>query len=299
MQDQLTNADYDGLRPLMFSVAYRMLGSVAEAEDIVQEAFLRMHRSDIVPDSLEAFATTITTRLAINHLRSARVRREQYVGPWLPEPLLTTSPEADPATLAEQADTLSMAFLRLLERLTPVERAVFILREVFAYEFAEIATVVDKSESNCRQILVRARQRVNDERPRFESSPERRDELAKQFFAASQDGDVQALEKLLADDVVLYGDGGGKAPAITTPLTGVTASARNIAGLFQRLSELDAVVEPVLVNGQPGGRVVTAAGDLIAVLELTISDGHITQIYGVNNPDKLRHLGPTYDWDAY
>lgn len=211
---------HDTLRPLMFSVAYRMLGSVAEAEDVVQEAFLRLHRSapdDVV--NLEAYATTVTTRLALDTLRSARVRRETYVGPWLPEPVVD-SLDADPAHRVELDDTVSTAFLLLLETLTPVERAVFVLREAMGYEYREIAEVVDKSEANCRQILARARRRVDDGSPRFEATPADRDRLATRFLAAIEGGDLAGLERLLADDVVLVGDGGGRAPAIRRPMTG-------------------------------------------------------------------------------
>lgn len=290
---------HDALRPLMFSIAYRMVSSVAEAEDIVQEAFLRMHRSGEVPNSAEALATTVTTRLAIDHLRSARVRREQYVGPWLPEPWLATDADADPATRAERSDTLSMAFLTLLERLTPVERAVLILRDVFAYEFSEVAAVVDKSVANCRQILSRARKRISEGHPRFEPSVERRDELARRFWAASENGDVQALERLLADDVVFYGDGGGKAPAVTSPVVGGLAVARFVTGIFRQVFAHGGRIEPTAVNGQPGAKVVSADGELATVVELTIGEGRIVQVRNVLNPDKLRHLGPLFDWRSY
>lgn len=288
---------HDELRPLMFSIAYRMLGSVSEAEDVVQEAFLRLHQAQ--PDALdsaEAYASTVTTRLAIDHLRSARVRREQYVGTWLPEPLLTTDDEADPAWRAERDDTLSMAFLVLLETLTPVERAVFLLRDVLGYDYARIAEIVDKSEANCRQILGRARRHVDERRPRFEASRRRRDELANRFLAASRAGEIEALEQLLADDVTFYADGGGKAPAIAVPATGRTRVARFILGLVRQLETLEGRLEPVEVNGQPGVRLVDPDGRLGAVLELTITDdGLIAELRNVLNPDKLRHLGSLTD----
>jgi RNA polymerase sigma-70 factor (TIGR02957 family) len=288
---------HDELRPLMFSIAYRMLGSVTEAEDIVQEAFLRLHKSQ--PDTLdspEAFASTVTTRLAIDHLRSARVRREQYVGTWLPEPLLTTDWDADPAMRAELDDTLSMAFLVLLETLSPVERAVLLLRDAFGYDYDRVAEIVDKSEANCRQILTRARKHIDERRPRFETSRERRDELAGRFLAACRAGETEALEQLLADDVAFYGDGGGKAPAIAVPATGRTRVTRFVLGLVRQLARLGGRLEPVEVNGQPGLRFVDADGRLGAVLELTITgDGQITELRNVLNPDKLRHLGPLVD----
>src|SRR3954453_23938222 len=199
---------YESLRPLLFSIAYRMVGSVSEAEDIVQEAYLRHHRAvneaDTGGQAPEAWLTSVTTRLAIDHLRSARVRRETYVGPWLPEPLVEDS-APDRAAGAESG---SMAFLVLLERLTPVERAVFLLRDVFDYSFAEIARIVERSEANSRQILGRARKAIDAERPRFEPSVPRRDELAARFLAAASDGDMDGLVELLAEDVTFYGDGG-------------------------------------------------------------------------------------------
>ena len=287
---------HDELRPLMFSIAYRMVGSVAEAEDIVQEAFLRIHQAQ--PDELDspdAYAATVTTRLAIDHLRSARFRREQYVGTWLPEPLLTGD-EADPAWQVERDDTLSMAFLVLLESLSPVERAVFLLREVFSYDYSRIAVIVAKSEVNCRQILARARQHIDERRPRFEVSRHRRDELAGRFLAACRTGDTEALEQLLAEDVTFYGDGGGKAPAIAVPATGRTRVARFLQGLVRQLAPLGGKLEPIDVNGQPGVRFVDAYGRLGAVLELTITDdGRISELRNVLNPDKLRHLGPLFD----
>src|SRR6476619_5782559 len=194
---------YGELRPLMFSIAYRLVGSVGDAEDIVQEAFLRFHRASTDGQEIEspkAYVSAITTRLAIDHLRSARVRRERYVGTWLPEPVLT-DPESDVALHAETADSLSMAFLVLLESLSPTERAVFLLREVFEYGYDEIARVIGKSEDNCRQIAVRARRQVEEKRPRFEASRTRREELAHRFFDAIGEGDAQGLLDLLAADV--------------------------------------------------------------------------------------------------
>ncbi|HET6920887.1 MAG TPA: RNA polymerase sigma-70 factor [Jiangellaceae bacterium] len=279
----------DQLRPLMFSIAYRMLGQVSEAEDIVQEAWLRMRGTNDV-HSPEAFATTVTTRLAIDHLRSARARREAYVGSWLPEPLLTTGDESDPAVRAEVTDTLSMAFLVLLETLSPVERAVFLLRDVFGYDFDEIAPIVDKSEQNCRQILVRARARVVERRPRFESSRSQRDELARRFFAASADGDLAALERMLAADVAFYGDGGGKAPAVRRPVRGRTQVARFVLGLVRQAASLGVRLQPTEVNGQPGALSFDRKGRLVSVLSLDIADGQVWALRNVLNPDKLGHL---------
>src|SRR4029079_2468173 len=211
-----TDAPYEELRPLLFSIAYRMIGSVSEAEDIVQEAFLRIHRAETegtTIDSPKAYLSAVTTRLGIDHLKSGRRRREQYLGEWLPEPLLTDEGSPDAAAHAETADSLSTAFLVLLESLTPVERAVFLLREAFEYGYDEIARIVERSEENCRQLYVRARRHVDEGRPRFEADRKHRDELVERFFAAAERGDLAALEEMLADDVMVYGDGGGKARA--------------------------------------------------------------------------------------
>src|SRR5438309_697561 len=223
-----TEAPYEELRPLLFSIAYRMVSSVSEAEDIVQEAFLRIHRAEAEGtkvDAPKAYLSAVVTRLSIDHLKSARARREQYVGQWLPEPLLTDS-APDAAAQAETADSLSMAFLVLLESLTPVERAVFLLREVFDYDYTEIAAVVGKSEENCRQIAVRARRQVEAKKPRFEASRRRRQELARRFFDAVGDGDLEGLTRMLAADAVSYSDGGGKASAFPRPLYGRDLIAR-------------------------------------------------------------------------
>jgi len=283
-------ARHDELRPLMFSIAYRMLGQVSEAEDVVQNAWLRMQTDETVVRSPEAYATTVTTRLAIDQLRSARVRREAYVGAWLPEPLLTTPADADPAARAETADTVSMAFLVLLESLSPVERAVFLLREVFGYGYDQIAAVVEKSEPNCRQIFARARARVDERRPRFEVSRAQRDELARRFFAACEQGDMAGLERLLADDVVFNGDGGGKAPAVRRPVEGRVQVLRFLGALLRQGAAQDARIEPVEVNGQPGAQLIGGDGRLVSVLALDIADGHIQAMHNVLNPDKLRHL---------
>jgi RNA polymerase sigma-70 factor (TIGR02957 family) len=288
---------HDGLRPLMFSIAYRMLGSVVEAEDVVQDAFLNMHRSTLdgtVIESVDAFAATVTTRLAVDALRSARRRREQYVGPWLPEPLVE-SEESDPAWRLGMDETVSMAFLAVLERLSPTERAVFLLREVFGYEYAEIAGIIGKSEQNCRQLLSRARHGIDAARPRFDPNSKLRSELATAFFAALHGGDLCALERMLADDVVFYGDGGGKAPAIPTPMRGLTQVARFLLGLSRQADRAAIVVEPVQTNGQPGARFLSRDASLLGVMSLEIGDGRIRSITNQINPDKLRHLGRVGD----
>jgi RNA polymerase sigma-70 factor (TIGR02957 family) len=292
--------EHDSLRPLMFSIAYRMLGSVAEAEDVVQDAFLRIHtslRDGLEMESPDAFATTVTSRLAIDALRSARHRREQYVGTWLPEPLLGTESD-DPAGRVEMQETISTAFLVLLERLTPLERAVFLLREAFGYDYADIAEVVDKSEANCRQILARARKRIEAERPRFEPSSERHRELTEEFLAAVTDGDLDGLERMLADDVVFYADGGGKAPAIQKPLHGATSVARFLLGLVRRGLPMGVRLEPVTANAQPAVRLATRDGEILGVLMLEIVDGRVVAFRNQINPDKLGHLGPVGDMFA-
>ena len=289
-----TEAPYEELRPLLFSIAYRMVSSVGEAEDIVQEAFLRIHRAEAGGDSIEspkAYLSAVVTRLSIDHLKSARVRREQYVGEWLPEPL----PTDDVPDAAETADSLSMAFLVLLETLTPVERAVFLLREVFGYEYGEIGRIVERSEDNCRQLYVRARRHIDDGRPRFEASREQRDELAQRFLAAAQGGDTDALVELLAADVVVYGDGGGKAPSWMQPIVGPERVAKLMAGTFAQARGVGATAQLTQLNGQPGIRFADVDGRIGAVMSLEIVDGVIQTIRGVTNPDKLGHLGPVAD----
>jgi RNA polymerase sigma-70 factor, ECF subfamily len=289
---------FEDLRPLMFSIAYRMLSSVGDAEDIVQEAFLRYERALAGGDQIEspkAYLSAVVTRLAIDHLRSARVRRERYVGQWLPEPLLTDEGAGDPAMHAEQADSLSMAFLLLIERLSPVERAVFLLHDVFGYGYDEIAPIVGKSEANCRQLATRARRHVEAEKPRFEASRRERDELAARFFAAASDGDLDGLVELLAADVVVYGDGGGKAPQWGRPIVGVDRVSRLFATLGRQMAELGVGVRPHEVNGQPGAVVVDPEGRVVNVFSLEIVDGAVQTVRSVINPDKLRHLGPVAD----
>jgi RNA polymerase sigma-70 factor (TIGR02957 family) len=287
---------FEELRPAAFAIAYRMLGSVSEAEDVVQEAFLRLHRMLREGEQVEsprAYLSTVVTRLCIDQLRSARVRRERYVGEWLPEPLLA-SDEADPARHAEVADSLSLAFLVLLESLSPEQRAAFLLREVFDYPYDQIARIVGKSEDNTRQLVTRARRQVQEGRPRFEASRERREVLARRFFAAAVDGELEALEELLAHDVVLHGDGGGKAPALAHPVHGRAKVARTLLAWFRAAARIGGVsLQDAEVNGQPGALLLDPEGRLVTVLSVDVADGQVQAIRSIVNPDKLRHLGPT------
>ena len=277
----VTEDAYEQLRPLAFSIAYRMLGSVAEAEDVVQEAFLRLHRTDDVKHP-KAFLTTVTTRLAIDQLRSARARRETYPGPWLPEPVVTDSRPDD--------ESVSMALLVTLESLTPVERAVFLLHDVFDYGYDEIAEIVGKTRENCRQLALRARRHVLARRTRFEPSREEREALAARFFEAVREGDVDELVTLLAEDAVMTGDGGGKAAALKVPLHGGEKVARFLLGLM-RLAERRAYeFEFAEVNGQPGA-LIRENGVVAGVMTIDVVDGRVAAIRSVVNPDKLRHLG--------
>jgi RNA polymerase sigma-70 factor (ECF subfamily) len=300
-------SQYTHYRPLMFSIAYRMTGSVSDAEDIVQEAFLRAAKDgkdgkdggrDAQVGSPKAYLATITTRLAIDHLRSARVRRESYVGTWLPEPLLAGAPvgpagEADPAELAETSDSLSMAFLVLLESLAPAERAVFLLREVFGYDYGEIADITGKTEAACRQTFARSRRRIDEGRPRFETSRAEGDELTALFLAAADGGDMTSLLERLAPDVVFYGDSGGKGETtFITPVIGRDRVARVIRFSFERTLELGASLRAAWVNGQPGVLARDADGDLIAVIVFDVLGGQVLAIRTIANPEKLRHLGP-------
>ena len=279
-EPSVTTETYETLRPLAFSIAYRMLGSVAEAEDVVQEGLLRLHRADAV-EHPKAFLATVVTRLSIDELRSARARRETYVGQWLPEPIVTDSRPDD--------ESLTMALLITLESLTPVERAVFLLHDVFDYGYDEIAEIVGKSRENCRQLALRARRHVEARRPRFEPSREQREALAARFFEAIRDGDLDGLVSLLAEDAVATGDGGGKAAARKTPLHGGAKIARFMLGLM-RLAERDAYeFEFLEVNGRPGA-LIRQRGQVISALSLEMAEGRVTEFLSVANPDKLRHL---------
>jgi RNA polymerase sigma-70 factor (ECF subfamily) len=279
----------------MFSIAYRMLGSASDAEDIVQEAFLRLHRESDKATKIEspkAYLSAVTTRLSIDHLRSARVRRERYVGTWLPEPLVTE--EQDVEQHAVTADSLSMAFLVLLESLSPVERAVFLLREVFEYAYDEISTIVGKSEDNCRQIAVRARRQVEARKPRFDASRERREELARRFFEAVANGDQAGLVDLLAADVVVYADGGGKAAAFPRPVHGRERVVRLLLGPTARGGRVEvAGLRAVSINGQPGALLLDPAGRPVVAISLDIADDFVQTVRAISNPEKLRHLEPS------
>jgi RNA polymerase sigma-70 factor (TIGR02957 family) len=286
--------EFEELRPLLFAIAYRILGSVAEAEDAVQETWLRYEESAAAPVSVKAFLAAVVTRVSVDVLRSARVRREAYAGPWFPEPLLA-DPYADPVRSAELADSVSMAALVLLERLSPLERAVFVLREVFGFGFAEVASAVGRSEGACRQLAVRARRHMDAGRPRFAADRRERDVLASRFFGALREGDVAGLQELLAADVQMAGDGGGNAPQIARAIVGAGNVARTLASIFPWLVRIGVTVQPRQVNGQPGAVFRDRDGKVLYILALDILGGQIQTIRSVSNPHKLRHLGPVAD----
>lgn len=289
---------YGELRPKAFAVAYRMLGSVSEAEDVVQEAFLRLHQTlqrEEPIASPRAYVVTLVTRLAIDQLRSARVRREQYVGDWLPEPLVTAP---SPAETAETTDSLSLAFLVLLENLSPRQRAAFLLREVFQYSYAEVAEIVGTDVDGTRHLVARARQHMRQRRPRYHASRRQREELAERFFAAAGRGELSALEELLAQDVSLHGDGGGKVPALGRPVTGREQVAKVFTMGLELLARGGGRLHVTEVNGQPGALVLDAQDRLVAVMALEVADGQIAAIQSVVNPDKLRHFPGLGDYPA-
>ncbi|HEY6375259.1 MAG TPA: RNA polymerase sigma-70 factor [Edaphobacter sp.] len=282
-------ATFEQYRSLLFSIAYRMLGSVADAEDMLQETFIRWQQAggDIIR-SPRSFLVTIISRLCINQLQSARVQREEYVGQWLPEPIVTGA-GSDPLGIVKTGESLSMAFLVLLERLTPVERAVFLLREVFEYEYSEIAAVLGQSEVNCRQILRRAREHVSSARPRFEASTQKRNDLLQRFLDAIGTGDMGGLLTILSHDVVLYSDGGGKALAVPNLVQGADNVARGILGAFRKLLPKPLVRRLVQINGAPGV-LSYLDGKPYSAVTLDGIDGHIRTIYILTNPEKLAHL---------
>ena len=286
------------LRPVSFAIAYQMLGSVTEAEDVVQEALLQVHQALEAGEQIaspRAFVATVTTRLAINELRSARVRRERYVGEWLPEPIITDGRD-DPARHAETADSLSLAMLVLLESLSPDQRAVLLLHDVFDYGYPEIAGIVGKNEANVRQLATRARRHVERRQPRFQTTREQRDELARRFFQAAEQGDLAGLEALLAHDVELTGDGGGKVPALGRSLRGRNRVARTLTGWARIRARVPGVsLRPAEVNGGAGALFFDAQQRLVGVWALEIAAGQITSISAIVNPDKLTHLGPVAD----
>jgi RNA polymerase sigma-70 factor (ECF subfamily) len=289
------------LRPVAFAIAYQMLGSVAEAEDVVQEALLRVHQALEAGEQIaspRALVATVITRLAIDELRSARVRREEYVGEWLPEPIITDGRD-DPARHAEMAESLSLAMLVLLESLSPEQRAVLLLHDVFDYRYPEIAAIIGKSQVYVRQLATRARRHVQQRRRRFQTTREQRDELARRFFQAVEQGQLPGLEALLAHDVELTGDGGGKVPALARKLRGRSRVARTLidwAHLGARLP--GASVRPVEVNHGPGALYLDAEQRLIAVVALEIAAGQVTSIHAIVNPDKLTRLGPVGDFGS-
>lgn len=285
-----TLEQFDQYRTLLFSIAYRMLGSQMEAEDMVQETFLRWQGVAAAEvQSIKAYLTSIITRLCIDHLRLARVQRETYVGPWLPEPIIADQPPGmdDMVALAE---SLSMAFLVLLERLTPVERAVFLLREVFNYDYAEIASIVDKSEANCRQLARRARQHVVAQRPRFAPASDKQQQLTVQFMETCNRGDMSGLLRLLAADITLWSDGGGKATAARRPIYGADKVARFFTSIVSHAPS-GLIVKPAWINSQPG-IIIYINGQPEGVLIFDIVDRQIQTIYAIRNPDKLQGVPP-------
>jgi RNA polymerase sigma-70 factor (ECF subfamily) len=287
------------LRPVAFAIAYRMLGTVSEAEDIVQEALLRVHQALEAGERIaspRAFAATVATRLAINELRSARARRENYVGEWLPEPIITDGHD-DPAQHAEMADSLSLAMLVLLESLSPEQRAVLLLHDVFDYDHAQIAEIIGKSQDNVRQLATRARKHAEQRRPRFQTSREQQEELARRFFQAAEQGDLAGLEALLASDVRLSADGGGKVPALARSLRGRARVASALVERLRLVARLPGVsLHPAEVNGGPGALYLDAQQRLLGVVALEIASGQIRGIRSIVNPDKLAHLGAVGDF---
>jgi RNA polymerase sigma-70 factor, ECF subfamily len=286
----MATEELEALRRHGFAVAYRMLGSVSEAEDVAQEALLRLTRQEDPIREPAAWVTTVATRLSINVLKSARARRESYVGPWLPEPLLEDDAPG-PAARAELSDSLSQALLVLLERLTPVERAAYLLRDVFGYGYAEIGDIIERTEANSRQLVTRARKHIEASRPRFDADEAAHDALLERFLAAAEEGDLEGLEKLLAKDAVLYADGGGKAIAPPDPLFGAELVARfliSVARMRRAMGEFEHRL--VRVNGETG-RMLRVPGDrAFEVLTLEVVDGRIQTVRIVRNPDKLAHL---------
>ena len=297
----MTDDEFDALRRSAFGIAYRMLGSVSEAEDVVQEGLLRLHRARERGERIEsprAYLSTVVSRLSLDELRSARVRRETYVGDWLPEPL-EASTDDDPGQRLEMADSLSLAFLVLLESLTPEHRAAFLLREVFDEPYDRIAEIIGTSPQNARQLAARARHQVEERRPRFQSTREQQEQLAARFFAAAEEGDLEGLEQLLAHDVVLRADGGGKAPAFKQSIHGRVRAAKTLIGGLRASARFGSFhLRPALVNGQPGALFADEDGNLGAVIVLEFAGGQIQTVSSIANPDKIRHLGPVADLNA-
>src|SRR5579884_414217 len=282
---------FEQYRPFMFSIAYRMLGSVSEAEDILQNAYVRYRQIEASTiTSPKAFLSTMVTRLCLNYLQTVRVQRESYLGPWLPEPLLTEDDPESPTSQAEKLESISMAFLVLLERLTPVERAVFLLREVFDYPYAEIAAIVGKEEASCRQILSRAKKFIATQHPRFAPSTEQHHQLLQQFLDAVQEGDLAGLTQLLTSDVTLSTDGGGKVRgAATRVLHGSEAVAKFMIAVAQRYMQVISTIEITQANGEPA-ILIRVDGHPFTMISLSIAQQHIVDIRAIGNPDKLKHL---------
>jgi RNA polymerase sigma-70 factor, ECF subfamily len=286
MRDQ----ELEAVRRRGFAIAYRMLGSVSEAEDVAQEALLRLASADERIDEPAAWITTVTTRLSIDALRLARKRRETYIGPWLPEPLIGDT-AVGPATQAELADSVSQAFLVLLECLTPVERAAFLLREVFDYDYPDIARIIERSEDNSRQLVTRAKKHLAASRPRFDPDEQLRERLLERFLAAADEGDLEGLEALLAEDAAFYSDGGGKTKAALKPLFGAARIARAIVALTGTMRRRQALSrELVQVNGQPGLILRAPDGAAFSVTSIDVVDGRIQTVRVTRNPDKLAHV---------
>jgi len=278
-------AEFEAHRNLLFAIAYRMVGTVSDAEDLVQEAYVRWQGSAGEVQAPKAFLTTVVTRLAIDHLKSARVRRETYIGPWLPEPLLTVqSPSAD-QNLA-LAESLSTAFLILLEHLTPVERAAFLLREIFDYDYDEIAAVLDKNEANCRQIVKRAKDHLQGRQRHLPVSRHAQEALLVEFRKACEQGDMEGLLAILSDDAILYSDGGGKIAAAVNPIYGADRVARFLLGITAKGGP-GRVARVAEVNGAPG-LIVERDGVLDSIISFELNGDKIQTIYGVRNPDKLK-----------
>jgi RNA polymerase sigma-70 factor (ECF subfamily) len=288
-----TLAAFETHRPRLFAIAYRMLGTIADAEDMVQETFLRWQKSPREKVlCAEAWLSTVVTRLSINQLKSARVQREHYVGPWLPEPLVEDE-SSNPRASAERKDSLSMAFLVILETLSPTERAVYLLREVFAYDFPEVARIVEKSEASCRKLLSRAREHVTGRRPRFKSSPRQQQRLLDEFLRAAATGDAQGFAALLAQDVEFISDGGAEARALRRPLRGLDGVLRVLVHEAPRQEPIITSRRRLTINGQPG--FVAYVGNRPHVAMLFDVDGdRIRTIYLVTNPKKLAHLPPPF-----
>jgi RNA polymerase sigma-70 factor (ECF subfamily) len=278
---------FESCRPLLFSIAYRMLGSAMEAEDMVQETYLRYENAwDQDIQSPKAYLTTIVTRLCLDHLKSAKTQRENYVGAWLPEPMLTSS---SPSATVNERESISMAFLVLLENLSPIERAVFLLRDVFDYSYAEIARMVGKSEANCRRYYHRAKQYLVERRPRFEPSSDEQNKLVEGFLHAIATGDVEDLTHMLAEEAMLYGDGGGKVSAVRQPIIGREAVIRFLLLGVYHLLPPDVHIEIAEVNGSPA-LLFWGQDTLYFVMTFTLVGNQIETIRNVLNPDKLIHI---------